>query len=554
MKYKSILVLIIAQLISAVSPAKSVLDNPNLNVQAFDLLTSEIERLDASAIQLHQNRSKTWFEIKKELRYDLLKAESSEQIARVFYRLDQSYSNSHAYMDIDPDLTESFPLQPLSPSIEMGYDWLSLSQTRVRIKSLHSEIHDYGKTSKAPQVGDEIIAINGRSLNFWLDENFNFCKQTLKTQCLFEFQHNFYSQILGWSSTEPILYTLKRGSKHWDVPVYVKAIARPPSIPASKFCFADPGRYNGFKLVYSGNRACIFQSLTDSAIAVLRISSFSYKGAKGLVQPSHEEVVCSTDEKKAIGSIPEEVECLGPWWIQNAKWKHLVIDVTDNLGGNDPAPYYKLIFNKPIQEDQVQIKKFAELTDPSVNSSVFYDQEGMRSWFNDLKQTATWDQISVGDLLPSISVYCYCPESNVACNDYSIKPYAHSFDGKVSVLLNHKCVSSCDGFVWLLQSRLAERGKFYGLPNAADGAWGMVNVDIIFDEISQSFKSNIRSLDAEPNPKVVISQVVVVTSSVDRSGRILDGIPVNLNKFVSFDFANPKDWLNKALQAAIRTN
>lgn len=524
--------------------ARSVLEDSKTNLQAFDLLSSEIERLDASALPLHQLRSKTWFQIKSELRSELLKATGPEQIARVFTKLDRAYSNSHTYLDLDPKLKVEVQPQIYTPSVNISVDWLSENRLRLRIGSLQSEVFEFADTVDTPKIGDEIIEINGRSVEIWLEENFNFCKLSLKEQCAFEFQDNFYSQLLSWNANQSIQYTLKRGKRIWNLIVPVKVLPIKDSVRKSNHCSEEFKRYPDFHLVYAGNRACVFESNSDSSIAILRITSFSYRKLN-----TKDTFTCSTKLENTIASVLEEVNCLRTWWAKNATWKHLIIDVIDNRGGNDPAPYFKLIFSNPIQEDRVLIKKIAELEDPEINRSIFYDQVGMTNWFSSFVKTQSWREIPVGEMLPSVSVYC--PAMHVPCNEYWIEPSEHSFNGKVSVLVNHKCASSCDGFVWLLQSRLGQRARFFGQPNAADGAWGLLNVDITLDDESGRLNSVVRSLDRAPSPGTILTQIVVVTRSVSHDGNILDGTPVRLDKFIPWTIENQTNWVIETIKATL---
>lgn len=507
-------------------------------VALFRALVKEIERLDSTTLTLRANRPEPWAETVEKLEQQLATAKDDKDVARVFNRLNLTYPNLHSYNELGSEL-EKTATRRMRPAIGFDIEWISTNKTRFRIVRVDGSVPEDGEIR--PRASDELIAINGRSMQEWTREGFIYCKFPLKGQCDIDFASQFFNELLSWDRSQPLRYTLKRDDRIWTTNVaVVEAPPRPPKDPRLHECAQDPRRYPGFNLAYAGNRACVYQSESDSSVAVLRITSFQYRLLR---------------TEQPIRSVNQEVEALLPWWKKHATWSHLVIDVIDNGGGNSPIPYYRLLLLEPFQEQYVQFRKGPELADARLrmnDNGLFWGVQGQEIWFQRMLKEGVWDKTPVGQFLPHIPQFCANEEQD--CSEGLIRPFEHPFGGRISVLLNQFCVSSCDGFVWQMKTKLGSRAKLFGQPQAADPAYSRLTIHAYLDaNAPHGFKLEISPIREQTDPRPWISQTVYVTRSVSEDGQILDGKPLALDGFVPYTLENSSHWAQAALSAALQS-
>ena len=125
----------------------------------------------------------------------------------------------------------------------------------------------------------------------------------------------------------------------------------------------------------------------------------------------------------------------------------------------------------------------------------------------------------------------FCADPEKPCDEIMFQPDSHQFRGKVSVLLNDSCVSTCDAVVFTLAKYL--KAKLYGTNQAADTAYSRLRIDAIKDNNSTSgFKLKISPQRSELDKDLIVSQDVAVALSVDEGGKVVAGKPLKLDKFV----------------------
>ncbi|MCB0411725.1 MAG: hypothetical protein KDD22_04325, partial [Bdellovibrionales bacterium] len=427
--------------------AQARLKIPSAEVRSKMLLdfAAEMTRLDGEALYVRRNRKETWTDIVEKLSTEAQVADSSENLFRTFSRLSQAYPNLHSA--VSPGKSWGYRSQKrLMFSATMGAEWLGPDFVRYRISKINTDNFSQRGKNK-PAVGDEILAINGRSIKEWQNENFEFCKFPLKSQCDFELTMNFYRELLSWQHDQPLSFTLKRGEKVWESPVLFKRSKNSAAAPPKPYCDQETSRYENFELVYSGNRACVYESKIDPDTAVLRITSFNY--SPDSLRPG-----------EPLGSLYHEVTALYGWWKKNATWKHLVIDLIDNHGGNSPVPYYQILFQHDFQEQYVTFKKTPEFENPALRGSIFWWSGGQEIWYQNLVSSGEWEKLNYGEFTNPVPMFCV--DESKDCREGMYSPEPHPFQGRVSVLLNHWCVSSCDGFVYTLEREFGERARFFG--------------------------------------------------------------------------------------------
>ena len=508
----------------------------------FDELVSEIVRVDAEGLEARRLRTQSWPETIRILQSEMGRAESFKEMARVLTRLDATYTNLHSHIDFVADGT-----------------WFDSGFVRAQAEIV-TKVSESGrstfqldllkKTWETPQFlglknGDEILSLNGRSLSSWSEENYTFCKFALRSQCDEELFENFLLEKLSWQRGDEIKMEVRSGETGeritLNVPYEIQTRIKEERAASERSrnekleCSRSAG-YPGFHLAYAGNRACIFEKDRDSSIAVLRITSFSYSERRLLPEQN-------------IRSMERELELLTPYWnLQAGRWQHLVIDVIDNTGGNAPIPYYQQLFTRQYQEQYYRFKKIPELEDPSFLKSAVWEDPSQIDTYAAIRREGAWDATPFGSLLPPVPMFC--AKESGDCRKNLFEPSEHPFRGRVSLLMNRLCISSCDGFVWGVKKILGDRVKLYGQPQAADSTYARARIDVEWS-VEKGFTTRVVDKDAAPSSETLFSQVVAISLSTDAEGKSIAGRPLPLDRGVSIDPFQDRSWHAKVLEAAL---
>jgi hypothetical protein len=143
----------------------------------------------------------------------------------------------------------------------------------------------------------------------------------------------------------------------------------------------------------------------------------------------------------------------------------------------------------------------------------------------------------------------FCPSSKRDCREGLFQVRNHGFHGRVSLIVNHWCVSSCDGFVYELHNELGAR--IVGQPQAADSAYSRLKIQGFLD--GGRFRLKVASLQAEDPEGLLFSQTVAVTRSSTRDGSTVSGIPAPVDRFVPSFASQPSEaWRAEAVRAALK--
>lgn len=513
----------LALLVSLVAPAAHAayeLPDPAARKAIVQTMGAAMERLDGEALFVRANRHVDWRSTVARLADEAEAAATPAAFARTLKRLDLAYPNLHSYADLPAGLAAVLP-GAVRPAVRFALEKSGASVPAYRVFRVSGET--------AAELGDEVLAVNGIAVAAIAAESFLFCKWPLKTQCDDEMPTTFESELLTWTRAEPLVYTLRRDGVVFDAEIEVAATPpRPARNPLDYECGTLAERYPGFVLAYTGNRACVFTSTTDPETAVLRILSFNYKYMR---------------EDQTIRSVEDEVDQLLPWWREHATWSHLVVDVIDNAGGQAPIPYYKMLFQNPFQEEYVRFKKTPELEQDGLRfEGIFWETDFQEQWFQSLRSSGAYDEIAYGDFLPPVPMF----------GTFDLfEPYAHPFRGRVSLLVNRFCVSSCDGFDYAMSEQLAGRIEVYGESQSADSAYGRLTLDLVPDAHEASgYRAVARVIRTEPVAEAVATQTIAATRSVDVRGVVYSGVPVPVTP-IPYTWENLERWPELVLHRAL---
>jgi hypothetical protein len=505
----------------------------DVRLRMFDALVREMERLDGDGLVFRARRREAWRDTVARLRREAESAATLFDFGRVFKRLDATYPNLHTRVHLRSELdavkTEGrvvFPIVVRPERLDKG------RPSAFRVASV-----DAAAGPGAPAAGDRVIAIDGRPVAEWADENEIFCEFPLREQCDADLFENLRRELLGWHRKQKLVLRLEHAgaARDWEVPIRLET--KPPSSPTSDLpCGVPPERYPGFQLVYRGSHACLFASPKQPGVVVMRVDSFVYGG----------------DE--AVSWLGGETDLLFyNYWEKNApKIRTLVIDVIENHGGDAPIGYYQLLFTRPFQEQYVRFKKIAEFERPDIKEELFWRDGGKLLWLDAIRADGTFAAVPEGAFLPHVPQFC--ADKKRDCRATTWSPRAHGFRGDVRVMVNAMCVSSCVGFVYEMRRELGARARLYGIPDSGDSAFSRLAVlvsptargEVLVEIGPRKRATNVSS------PEPWVRQIVSVTVSTDAAGRVVSGEPQPLDGWVPRLYDESDDaWAAKVLRAAL---
>lgn len=506
-----------------------VLPPANMRREMLTRLASEMMRVDGEGLIVRAGRPSSFPELVERLAAEAERAQSWPAFSLALKRLDMAYPNLHSYLELSDEIPN---LKRVLPAVGFVGEWLAPGITRFRISRVDAVSFPEGSV---PQIGDELVAINGRSMDQWKREHFDFCKMPMREQCALWFPGDFHNEVSGWTREQGLVYTLRRDGHFWNLPVSLKTKERTPRDDSHLLCANYPDRYPGFRLVHKGQLACFYASEKDPSTLLLRITSFQY----------------NRSTNQGMKTLQEEVDALWPFWSERAPGtSHLILDVIDNHGGNQNTPYYEVFFDRPHQEQRTRFRKIRELEDPALRDTFFWGTPEQELWFQNIKKEGLWDSVAFGDFLPSLPMFCARKNEDCRIGLFPVKN--HGFRGRVTMLVNQECISSCDAFVFTFKQELGDRVRIVGQPQAADTAYSRLRLGVELDAKAPggfSIKSLPQYGDVPKN--ILFSQVASISRSVTEDGTVVSGRPLPVDIFVPLTLENEGMWHRAALEAAI---
>lgn len=476
-------------------------------------LRDEMVRLDGEGLLARKGRPESFLQTTGMLSDEALTNKTLHDFYNTFQRLSATYTNLHS-RSIFPKEVEQEVDVPWNKNQSI---WLFSEVDQHTTKIQVAQIDD-PLLQEIISEGDEITAINGRSIDEWLTENFLFCKYTLKIQCDRMFETNLLNLNLSWKGNAELIYTIKHGTKLVDARVKFEVDPQQRD-PLRRRCdWKADKRYRGFKLVHLGFFACLFEKEDDPTVAILRISSFQYKRNQNPLNP--------------FKDIQEEVAALETVWLpRSANYKNLIIDVLGNTGGNLPIPYYQILFKGEFQEQYVQFKKTPEFENRRLRDAILWEDASHELQFSQYLLTGLWNSLRYGEFTPPEPMFCADPTK--LCSETMFEAKHHDFTGKFFLMVDEICISSCDGFVWSLKTKL--NAKLYGFYQAADGAYSRLRLDAILDSnVDQGFRVEVNPERAPLAAGLIVGQTIAVSRATDAEGNVFNGNPAALEKLVPY--------------------
>jgi hypothetical protein len=508
-------------------------------VASFDALVHEMKRLDGDGLLARKNRPEPWPQTVGRIRKEVEKAPDFFAWGRALRRFDAAYPNLHASAALAPELDESHSHGRIRLPLRFNPIRVTAEASEAKFKLLIGRNDDPRFRS-----GDELIDINGRPLKDWLEENFIFCKFPLRPQCDREFYRNFAAELLGWHRGMPLEVGVIRAGKliHRTVEPQRVLGDEGPNRPRTEggdlsdwaqrisLCGRSRDIYQGFELAFEGQNLCAFESKERPNLVVLRIASFAYP---------HPSLFVNVD-----GEVKNF--WLNYWRRRAPLTTRLVLDLSDNGGGNWHVPYAQLFLDTPFETPSVKFKTIHELSHPGLRELIFDHSAQREHWFRSLRTIEE-------PYLPATPMFC--PSAAEPCGSGSFNPLSHGFHGSVWMILNHHCISSCVAFARTLRRTLGTKLTLIGLPDSADTAFKRARIGISrtarrSGRISVHFGTT--STEALLQDAWVV-QSVSISQSTDPQGGIISAVPLTLDHEVPLDWddAIEEDWQKKAWQTTL---
>lgn len=512
----------------------------------FDEYIKEVYRLDGDGLRPRLNRKLSWKQIAIKLRSELKASKTKMEMGRVFERLDSAYTNLHAHISLNTDYNftaEGRSMAAVSFQPESINEDGSVS--RYLIANVRNEYFINLEPEKRPKVGYEVLAINHISIKKWSDENFEFCKFPLRSQCENDFWDNFRKGHLSWFRRQPLVYTLKRDGKKIDfqIPVFAKVVNKESNVEEKPTpCGLNLIRYPGFEMVYQGFHACAYENKLYPDVTILRIRSFRYK---------------QVEKKIEIDHVRKEAQhFVDKYWSKKiSSTKLLLLDVVENGGGQAVVDWVKLFVDQDFQDQWVQFKKTKELEDPEWRKDAFYEEAGKEKIYQDLKKTSKWAEIKEGDFIPTMPQFCI---SDTECLTKKWQPeFPDKFKGKIVILTDPWCISSCTGFVWTMKYYLKDRVSFAGMPDSGDSTYSRSYIETSFIKEKPGFKLQVLPRPgqsrAEVSKDAFFRSAISTSRSTDEKGNIVSGEPMKISFFSAPHWnENVDEWVGRMVMEVLK--
>lgn len=168
----------------------------------------------------------------------------------------------------------------------------------------------------------------------------------------------------------------------------------------------------------------------------------------------------------------------------------------------------------------------------------FYDDKGKHRLYENLKASDKWEKIISGEFIPPMPQFCFSNNGDCLTEKFPVKNDAYK--GKIIILTDPWCISSCVGFVWTLKHYLKDRVTFAGLPDSGDSTYSRTYLEGALTNDGKDFKLSIYPRPpqsrAEVSKDALFRAAISTSRSTDENGNIISGIPMKI------DFFNSQKW------------
>ena len=501
-------------------------------IEAIKAFAGGITRNDAEAIDDGWLGRKGWGRSIRRAEKDAGLSKDPQAFGLVLRTLYASYPSLHSHMELraDIDYRTTFGAPYLPFTMKTRIVGPGIVPDAVFISSVSDD--QEGLSGARLAVGDQVKALNGRPMSYWLSRTATVCRRNSRWQCYDDFDKQFRNGLLGWDPRQTLRIESIRDGQQETLAYVPEAVPTRSDQRARTGCGEDGTSYQGFEPVYTGWNLCAFRRAAEPGVEIWRLKSFHYA------------------ENATVDSPKAEV---ARFWEQH--WKAaapsvrtLIIDVSGNGGGDVPLAWYSLIFDKPYQEQYAQYRRLQAYDDPAVASEIPEDP-AHANWLAAVRHgdAEAWNKI--GGYLPPVPMFCADEDTN--CDGKLVMPELSGFTGDVSLIIDDNCVSSCSGFSWNILNKLGTRAAAFGLPDSGDSNFRRLPLKLFYSRGIWSTTLGTSSIPQE-NPLATVS--VMVTRTTTSDGHVISGkslpVRVAVNRRWN-DTAN--SWTKRALDAALES-
>jgi hypothetical protein len=518
--------------------AESPAPKKDIRVAIVETLRSEVERVQGDALDARKGRGHTWEKTVEWLKEESAHAETMPDFARVLRRFDAAVPGPRSRATLT---AAARPWKATAPALPLEFAPEEIvGEARPKTYRVVSVVASWTEAN-APQKGDELLAISGRPMADWSDENFNFCKWPLRSQCERELYANFRDELLSWHRPQALLLRLRRGGKTWDASV--------ASASAERAAFAESAEsentlYPGFAPAYRGVLLKYYTSTAQPATAILRLRSFQY----------------DHDEEADIDSLAKEARHFydAAWKADSGRIKTLIIDLNDNPGGAGAAPLAKLLLGAPFTDVFVRYKKTADSSYSSFPArrywtALFSGDFAKKAWLERLRRDGRWESTPTGQFLPKVPLSCASEDD---CESARYSPVNQGFTGRVLLLTNRGCLATCASFVSILKAGLKERATLLGEADSGDFSGARIALDVFLDpEEKAGYRVVSAPFDerrASEGSSSFFRMLVSATRAEDSRGESLTGAATKTDVRVPWRYdQNDRQWRAAVVSEAL---
>lgn len=445
-------------------------------------LLNGIEKIDAITIELRdQTRVVNWQTFKDITTKRIITSSNWHELYQSLNVVHFGILNRHSYVIPEQSLKNNSKAPIRWPKLAIGYTWpnsefFALSNNKV------------------------IKSVNGVEINDIFAEFFNlYCNDVHQSGCLRLFSEHMKYGYRFLTNESEVKVNYKNGSEEIITKIINTAVEKQKQAACgSLYPTLDT------QLIYESEQVCLFE-LNNSFI--LKIFHFGQWGT------DYDDIYCQHASENGMCADINNIKQL----TQRSNAKTLVIDLQNNRGGTENTPWIAALTRKGFKDNLILYKNTPLLLNSRLREKAFYYNERAENWY----QKARKDISKRDKYLPIRTDFC---RGSKLCSMKHINSSAYPINySKIKLIVNEKCVSSCDDFIWRIRSYAD--AKTYGQLSATDGVFARLNGYLFLTKQGKIKNIIVGEGDAPTvdNAKLLVTYQIPVSKTVNSQGENLEG-------------------------------
>jgi hypothetical protein len=459
------------------------------DLKFYNQLMQDIEYFDAEAIDT-RNRTKavSWEQYKTHYRSKLEECHDADCAKKVFLRFAEGFVNLHSNFEITGYLDPRIMVDSMyraHPSIVFEYPSLRMYE---------------------PSTAKEITHLNSIPVKELMHQFINYeCSFSSTVGCATIFIRKLNANWLTIADRPLRTITYSDGTVS---PIKFKKLKRPQHNESKKTFAAS---MKGWETVVEGNK---FVLMRKSKTLLLKYVDFLYDDLGDDLyceNSAYQNSMCQD-----IQLLTESIRLIGPVEV-------LVIDLQNNIGGAEVTPLLAAFAKQPFYDLSVRFRKTPVLENDTIRPYLFWSNSRLENWFSTIRKQESYANTAYGAFLPACADFCRGSEN---CELQPIQPAGKLAIGRIVLVTNYNCVSSCDDFVWRMKDYA--NAIVAGQPQAADATYSRIRLAY--------YTGNSRIYRKEFGPGQTISEqnlfytaTIPNSAVVNKRGKPMQGLPASLD-------------------------